>query len=74
MVTPNLDIRIMLEEKRITQRDIAKFLNVRHETVNRWLRDKNLKSEYRDKLIFAINYLYQQKKSGRNRNTERVQA
>lgn len=74
MVTPNLDIRIMLEEKRITQRDIAKFLNVRYETVNRWLKDKNLKSEYRDKLIFTINYLYQLKKSGRNRNTERVQA
>lgn len=74
MVTPNLDIRIMLEEKRIKQRNVAKFLNVSEVSVSRWLKDKNLKSETRDKIIFAINYLYQQKKSGRNRNTERVQA
>lgn len=64
MRTENLDIRIMLNEKNITQKTIAKFLGVHEATVTRWLRTKNLNSDIRSKIIFAANYI----ESGRNRN------
>ena len=64
MRTENLDIRIMLNEKNITQKAIAKFLGVHEATVTRWLRTKNLDSDIRSKIIFAANYI----ESGRNRN------
>lgn len=67
MRTENLDIRIMLNEKNITQKAIAKFIGVHEATVTRWLRTKNLNSDIRSKIIFAANYI----ESGRNR-TQKV--
>lgn len=74
MIINNLDLRIMIKEKGLSNREISRCLNVSEMTISRWLNKTDLKPEKRDKLVFAINYLYQLKKSGRNRNTERVQA
>lgn len=74
MITNNLDLRIMFKEKNVMEKSVAEFLQVTPMTISRWLNTSNLKPEKREKIIFAINYLYQLKESGRNRNTGRVQA
>ncbi len=60
----NLDLRILLAEKKIRQKDIAKFLGVYPSQVTRWFSYKNLNPEIKNKIIFAANYI----ESGRNRN------
>lgn len=64
VLTDNLDLRILMESKGITQIQIAENQGVTPTTVNRWLRNPDLKPIFRNRIINSISAI----ESGKNRD------
>ena len=54
MIINNLDLRILLNEKGITQKAIANDLKVSPMTVNRWFNTPKLDEERRTRILKSV--------------------
>ena len=62
MLTDNFDLKLMLEEKKITKKELAENIGVTRTTVSRWFMNPNMNETIRNKIINSVAAI----ESGRN--------
>ncbi len=62
MLTDNFDLKLMLEEKKITKKELAENIGVTPTTVSRWFMNPNMNMTVRNKIINSVIAI----ESGRN--------
>jgi len=57
MITDNLDLKLLLESKKITKKELANRIGVTPTTVTRWFMNPNMNVAVRNKIINAVSQI-----------------
>ncbi len=57
MITDNLDLKLLLEYKKITKKELPKRIGVTPTTVTRWFMNPNMNVTVRNRIINAVSQI-----------------
>lgn len=57
MITDNLDLKLLLESKKITKKELANKIGVTPTTVTRWFMNPNMNVTVRNRIINAVSQI-----------------
>lgn len=57
MITDNLDLKLLLESKKITKKELANRIGVTPTTVTRWFMNPNMNVTVRNRIINAVSQI-----------------